>query len=264
MIGFPYRKVVNSNEGVQQGTGLIVCSVGKARSLGIPTERWVFPQAGTDGADAHYVSNRTTFSGSPAIRIAGGRALSLAGVEAEALDHVDLYSCFPVAVQVAAHELGLSTDRDLTVTGGLPFAGGPWSNYVTHSIATMVERLRSTGGTGLVFAKRLPDQALPSACTRPTLRAGRSRGRTPRTRSTRADRSRRSTRTRAPRPSSRARSCTTGTTSPSGRSSRRAPTTASRVWGTSTDAAAMTAIETDETVGRTATWADDGATFSLA
>ncbi len=152
MIGFPYRKVVNSNESVEQGAGLIICSAGKARSLGIPAERWVFPVAGTDGADAQYVSNRATFSGSPAIRIAGGRALSLAGVEAEALDHVDLYSCFPVAVQVAAHELGLSTDRDLTVTGGLPFAGGPWSNYVTHSIATMVERLRATGGTGLVFA----------------------------------------------------------------------------------------------------------------
>ena len=54
------------------------------------------------------------------------------------LAHVDLYSCFPSAVQIAAAELGLSLDRPLTVTGGLSFAGGPWNNYVMHSIATMV------------------------------------------------------------------------------------------------------------------------------
>jgi acetyl-CoA C-acetyltransferase len=46
---------------------------------------------------------------------------------------------------VAAAELGLSLDdpqRPLTVTGGLTFAGGPWNNYVMHSIATMVDLLR--------------------------------------------------------------------------------------------------------------------------
>jgi acetyl-CoA C-acetyltransferase len=38
--------------------------------------------------------------------------------------HVDLYSCFPSAVQIAAAEIGCPTQRDLTVTGGLTFAGG--------------------------------------------------------------------------------------------------------------------------------------------
>jgi acetyl-CoA C-acetyltransferase len=151
-IGFPYRKLVNSNENVEQGAGIILTTVGKARALGVPEDRWVFALAGTDGADAPFVSNRVSFSDSGAVRIAGRRALELAATPAETLTHVDLYSCFPVAVQIAAHELGLSTDRDLTVTGGLPFAGGPWSNYVTHSVATMVERLRATGGTGLIFA----------------------------------------------------------------------------------------------------------------
>jgi acetyl-CoA C-acetyltransferase len=41
----------------------------------------------------------------------------------------------------------------LTVTGGLPFAGGPGNNYVTHSIATMVEECRrDPGSIGLVTA----------------------------------------------------------------------------------------------------------------
>lgn len=152
MVGFPYRKVVNSFERVDQGAGLILTTVGTARSLGLDEDRWVFPLSGTDGADTTYVSNRPTFSGSPAMRIAGRLALELAGVEPDELTSVDLYSCFPVAVQVAAHELGLSAERDLTVTGGLPFAGGPWSNYVSHSIATTVEVLRAERGSGLVSA----------------------------------------------------------------------------------------------------------------
>jgi acetyl-CoA C-acetyltransferase len=57
---------------------------------------------------------------------------------------VDVYSCFPSAVQIAARELGLpigDAERPLTMTGGLTFAGGPWNNYVSHSIATMAEKL---------------------------------------------------------------------------------------------------------------------------
>ena len=77
-------------------------------------------------------------------------SLELADLGVDDLSLVDLYSCFPVAVEVAAAELGLGDGRDLTVTGGLSFAGGPWSNYVCHSIATMVEQLREKGGTGFV------------------------------------------------------------------------------------------------------------------
>ena len=75
----------------------------------------------------------------------------MADTEAKDLDFVDLYSCFPSAVQVAADELGLSHERPLTVTGGLTFGGGPLNNYVMHSIARTVELLRETpGGHGLV------------------------------------------------------------------------------------------------------------------
>ena len=53
-------------------------------------------------------------------------------------------------MQIAAAELGLRDDdpkRPLTVTGGLSFAGGPWNNYVTHAIATMVDVLRNDPGS---------------------------------------------------------------------------------------------------------------------
>jgi acetyl-CoA C-acetyltransferase len=56
-------------------------------------------------------------------------------------------------VEIAAAELGLGLDRELTVTGGLSFAGGPWNNYVMHAIATMAGVLRDDPGSlGLVTA----------------------------------------------------------------------------------------------------------------
>jgi acetyl-CoA C-acetyltransferase len=111
----------------------------------------VFVWAGSDAHDTPHLSNRAVLDGSPAIRVAGRRVFDLAGVGADDVAHVDLYSCFPSAVQVAAAELGLGTERPLTVTGGLSFAGGPWNNYVSHSLATMQRVLREDAGAiGLV------------------------------------------------------------------------------------------------------------------
>jgi acetyl-CoA C-acetyltransferase len=140
---------MNSNNMVDQGAALILTSVEKAGQLRIPTDRWVFPYAGTDAHDTYEISARAEFDGSPAIRIAGHRALELAGTDIADIELVDVYSCFPSAVQVAARELGLPVDdpgRPLTVTGGLTFAGGPWNNYVSHSIATLAERLVAAPG----------------------------------------------------------------------------------------------------------------------
>lgn len=153
LVGFPYTKVMNSNNNVEQGAAVVLCSVERARALGIPRDRWVFPLAGTDAHDHWQVSHRADLRSSPAIRLAGGRCLALAGVGIGDVDHFDLYSCFPSAVQIAAAELGTNLDRQLTVTGGMSFAGGPWNNYVTHSIATMAGVLRSDPSSlGLVTA----------------------------------------------------------------------------------------------------------------
>lgn len=151
MVGFPYTKVMNANNAVDQAACFVVTSVEHARSLGISTDRWVFPWVGTDAHEPWFISNRWSLGEAPAAGIAGRRALAMAGVGVDDLAHIDVYSCFPSAVQIAAHEIGLPTDRPLTVTGGLSFAGGPWNNYVSHSIATMVDRLRANeGDLGLV------------------------------------------------------------------------------------------------------------------
>jgi len=153
MISWPYPKLMNSNNMVDQAAAVILCSVEHAERLQIPRDTWVFPHAGTESHDTYLIGQRWELHRSPAIRIAGRRALELAGFGVEELDYVDVYSCFPSAVQVAARELSLPTDRPLTVTGGLTFAGGPWNNYVMHSIATMSEVLRrNPGSRGLITA----------------------------------------------------------------------------------------------------------------
>ncbi len=153
MIGFPYTKRMNSNNAVEQGAALILCSAERAEALGVPRDRWVFPHSGTDAHDHYFVTERDELGASPAIRLAGRAVLALADAGVDDLAQVDLYSCFPSAVQIAATELGLGLDRPLTVTGGLSFAGGPWNNYVMHSIATMAGRLRDDPGSlGLVTA----------------------------------------------------------------------------------------------------------------
>ena len=144
MISWPYTKLMNSNNMVDQGAALILTTVEQATYLQIPRDRWIFPYAGTDAHDTYAIGERAAFSASPAIRIGGRRVLELAGVGIDDVELIDVYSCFPSAVQVAAAELGLPVGdprRPLTVTGGLTFAGGPWNNYVTHSIATMAEKL---------------------------------------------------------------------------------------------------------------------------
>lgn len=153
-IAWPYTKLMNSNNMVEQAAVVLLCSARTATRLGISRDQWVFPQSAADAHDTYDIAERAGLDRSPAIRIAGAAALDGAGMQVDQLDLIDLYSCFPSAVQVAAAELGLTVgETPLTVTGGLTFAGGPWNNYSTHAIATMAERLRAApGSTGLVTA----------------------------------------------------------------------------------------------------------------
>ncbi len=154
MIGLPYPKLMNSNSDVDMGAALIMCSAEAAERLGIDSSRWVFPQSGTDCHEHKYVSWRDTFARTPAIELGGRRALELAGADIDDVELVDLYSCFPSAVQLGGRSLGVDVmERQWSRTGGLPFAGGPWNNYPMHAIATIVGELRERrDATALVWA----------------------------------------------------------------------------------------------------------------
>lgn len=160
MISWPYTKRLCSNNQVDQGAALVLTSVAAAERAGVPRERWVFLHAGAEAVDHWNVSHRFDLCSSPALRLAGRDAFAIAGIGPDDLTHVDLYSCFPAAVQIAAIELGLAPAHradgcgdlpgwggigarlPLTVTGGMTFAGGPLNDYPTHGVATMMQRLR--------------------------------------------------------------------------------------------------------------------------
>jgi acetyl-CoA C-acetyltransferase len=154
LVCFPYPKRMCANIDVDQGAALLLCSYEAARAAGVPDERVVFLHAGVDGHDHHYVTERDTLTTSPGIRFATRAALDAAAVGIDDIAHIDLYSCFPSAVQIAARELGIDPlSRPLTVTGGLGFAGGPVNNYPSHAVATMVNVLRADPGSyGLTTA----------------------------------------------------------------------------------------------------------------
>ena len=153
MIGFPYTKLMNSNNDVDMAAALVMCSVERAEALGIARDKWIFLHAGTDCHEHNFVSHRYSFTDTPAIRIGGQRVLELAQKSIAEIENLDLYSCFPSAVQLGAESLGVSLDRQLTCTGGLSFAGGPFNNYVMHAIATTMTKLRERPQeTGLVWA----------------------------------------------------------------------------------------------------------------
>lgn len=155
-VTLPYTKLMNANIQTDQAAAVLLCAAETATGLGVPRDRWVFPLGAAGGHDHWHVTERWDLRSSPAIRAAGRSALAAAAVGLDDVAHLDLYSCFPSAVQIAAAELGLDLEADPrppTVTGGLTFAGGPGNAYALHAIAAIAERLRGdAGATGLVTA----------------------------------------------------------------------------------------------------------------
>jgi acetyl-CoA C-acetyltransferase len=145
LVSEPYTKLLTANIQVDQAAAVIVCSAQAASAAGVAKDRWVFPLASAFAQDEWFFSERVELAASPAVRAAGRAALEHVGIDIDDVAYIDLYSCFPSAVQIAAGELGLDVEdaaRPLTVTGGLTFAGGPGNDYALHAVATLVERLR--------------------------------------------------------------------------------------------------------------------------
>ncbi len=146
MLAFPYTKYHNSQWNVDQAGALLFCSVAKAEAMGIPRDKWVFPLASTESNFMVNTSQRVDLAGCPGARLAGLKALELSGLTVDDIDLLELYSCFPSAVQIYAREIGISLDQQITVTGGMTFGGGPLNNYVLQSTARMAELLREQPG----------------------------------------------------------------------------------------------------------------------
>ena len=149
---FPRRLVARDQ--ANQGAAVLLTSVGVARELGVPEEKFVYLLGGADARERQPME-RADLSASPAAVMAVRHALGAASTGLDEIDLFDFYSCFPIAVFNVRDGLGLADEdpRGLTVTGGLPYFGGAGNNYSMHAVAAMVRALRARpGAKGLVAA----------------------------------------------------------------------------------------------------------------
>jgi len=144
-ITHPYTKRMCSNLFVDQAATILITSKSFADELNIDKNLWVYPMGGADLNNVHEITQRPKLYDSPATREGVKLALKQAGLTIEDIDKFDIYSCFPSIVEIIMKEIGISDadPRDLTVTGGLPYFGGPWSNYSLHAIVNTVNIIRN-------------------------------------------------------------------------------------------------------------------------
>ncbi len=156
LVADPYTRLLASQWNVDQAAALVLCSSSAADRFGIDASRRVFPHASVVSNHSVPPPARADLAGSPGAVLSAERVLELTasgfGVDRIGIDDVgaiDLYSCFPAAVQLYAAALALPLDDPsrLTVTGGMTFAGGPLNNYVLGALAELARRLRAAPGT---------------------------------------------------------------------------------------------------------------------
>jgi len=153
MVAYPYTKLMTSIMDVDMSAAVLMASAEKADALGIPEDKRVYLRAWSYAEDPVHVADHRDLWRSPAMARASSETLEAAAVSIDDVAHFDLYSCFASSVNFAQDALGLAENdsRSMTQTGGLPYHGGPGSNYMTHSIAAMAETLRGDPGSlGLV------------------------------------------------------------------------------------------------------------------
>jgi acetyl-CoA C-acetyltransferase len=149
MVAYPYTKLMTSIMDVDMSAALLLASAAKADALGVPEDKRVYLRGFGYNEDLAHVADHPDLWRSPAMATASKAALAGAGIGIDDVAHFDLYSCFASSVNFALDALGVPEDdpRPVTQTGGLPYHGGPGSNYMTHSIAAMAETLRADPGS---------------------------------------------------------------------------------------------------------------------
>jgi len=153
MLAFPYTKLHNSQWNVDQAAGFILCSAATAERYGIPRTKWILPLAVADSNHMLPMTERAEPHRSFGFFHAGRRALAHIGCGIDDVAHLELYSCFPIAVRVQMREMQVARDRAITLTGGMAFAGGPLNNFVLQAMVKLVETLRADRGSiGMITA----------------------------------------------------------------------------------------------------------------
>ena len=149
MISYPYPKYLNAIMEVDQSAGVLIASVKKARELGVPEDRWVYLHGCADAVGPLVSAGPAELPLQP--RHPPHRRAGFGDGGASGWARSTLSTSIPASPWRwrwrRRNWASLDDPRGLTVTGGLPYAGGPGNNYAMHSIAVMMEKLRARPGT---------------------------------------------------------------------------------------------------------------------
>jgi acetyl-CoA C-acetyltransferase len=151
-ITYPYQKRMVANSSVNQGAAFIVTSLAKARAARIGEDHIIYVGMGAAAHTPHNLLKRDQYAHSAAIDVTLEQTLKRNGLTTADLTDVELYSCFPCIPKMARRVIGWPVDKPITAFGGLTFGGGPIGNYMSHAVASMVDKLRRDKGTALLFA----------------------------------------------------------------------------------------------------------------
>jgi acetyl-CoA C-acetyltransferase len=153
LIAWPYNKLMVANPSVNMGGALLLTSLAKARAAGIAEDRLVYPLGGASAEEPRDYLLRDQFYESHPQNAVLKAAINLAGGDGRTFEAIELYSCFPCVPKMARRTLGLGSDVQPTVTGGLTFFGAPLNTYMTHAACAMVRRLRDGAKLGLLYGQ---------------------------------------------------------------------------------------------------------------
>jgi acetyl-CoA C-acetyltransferase len=148
---FPYNKYHCASWNVNQSCAMIICSETVADKLNIPIKKRVYPLASSETNHMIATLQRPNLIEPIGMKLAADFILDICKKHKLEIDDYDLYSCFPVAIQMFAISLGLKIDNQMTITGGMPFAGGPLNSYVLHSTVKLISKIRERKkGLGII------------------------------------------------------------------------------------------------------------------
>lgn len=153
LIAWPYNKLMVANPSVNMGGALLLTSLARARATGITEDKLVYPLGGASAEEPRDYLLRDQFYESHPQNAVLKAVMDLAGGNGKAFDAIELYSCFPCVPKMARRTLGLGSDVQPTVTGGLTFFGAPLNTYMTHAACAMVRRLRDDAKLGLLYGQ---------------------------------------------------------------------------------------------------------------
>lgn len=146
---------MNAFNTVNLASALIITSTTIAKSLSIPSSKWIYPLGGAGTSDSSEFWTRPNFHSSPSISRSLSAALSVSNTNRSELDLIDIYSCFPIVPKIAATVLDLPIiggSKPLTLLGGLTSFGGAGNNYSMHALTEMTRQLRAgKGKKGLIL-----------------------------------------------------------------------------------------------------------------